>query len=148
MKFHEEKMKLSAISENADLKDNNNNALMSQFLNTKIKPRDPAEMDEKDESKDNILIPQHIIKVSSTTLSLTSLSHFPKDVKLGLSVISYVNMTQFALFKYDGINDLNRSCPAVSHIINRIVLSSKKTFFVRKSIPTVGAYASSAVSYL
>ena len=58
VKFHEEKMKLSAISENADLKDNNNNALMSQFLNTKIKPRDPAEMDEKDESKDIILMPQ------------------------------------------------------------------------------------------
>ena len=47
-----------------------------------------------------------------------------------------------------GIKDLKRSCPAVSHIINLIVLSSKKTFFVIKSIPTVGAYVSSVVSYL
>ena len=39
-KFHEEKMKLSSISENIDIKDNNNNTIMSQFLNTKLKPRD------------------------------------------------------------------------------------------------------------
>ena len=55
VKFHEEKMKLSSISENIDIKDNNNNILMSQFLNTKIKPRDPVYMDEKDENKDQII---------------------------------------------------------------------------------------------
>ena len=57
-KFHEEKMKLSSISENIDIKDKNNNAIMSQFLNTKLKPRDPDCMDEIDESKDNLIIPQ------------------------------------------------------------------------------------------
>ena len=57
VKFHEEKMKLSAISENIDIKDHNNNSLMSQFLNTKLKPRDPDYMDEKDESKDDIIKP-------------------------------------------------------------------------------------------
>ena len=57
-KFHEEKMKLSSISENIDMKDNNNNTIMSQFLNKKIGLRDPDEMDEKDEIKDNIIKPQ------------------------------------------------------------------------------------------
>ena len=57
-KFHEEKMKLSSISENIDIKDNNNNTIMSQFLNTKLKPRDPDYMDEIDESKDKLIFPQ------------------------------------------------------------------------------------------
>ena len=51
-------MKLSSISENIDIKDNNNNALMSQFLNQKLGTRDPDYMDENDESKDNIKILQ------------------------------------------------------------------------------------------
>ena len=55
VKFHEEKMKLSSISENVDIKDNTNNAIMSQFLNKKLKPRDPFYMDENDESKDQII---------------------------------------------------------------------------------------------
>ena len=62
VKFHEEKMKLSTISETIDIKDNNNNEIMSQFLNTKLKPRDPEYMDEKDESKDKIIIHQPIEK--------------------------------------------------------------------------------------
>ncbi len=38
---------------------------------------------------------------------------------------------------YEGINDLNLSCPAVSHNCNLTVLSSKYIVFERKSIPIV-----------
>ena len=55
VKFHEEKMKLSAMNSNDEVKNNINNNLMSQFLNQKIKPRDPSYMDEFDESKDIII---------------------------------------------------------------------------------------------
>ena len=56
IKFHEEKMKLAAINENPDIKDKNNNAIMSQFLNQKLTKRDPSYMDEHDENKDEIII--------------------------------------------------------------------------------------------
>ena len=55
VKFHEEKMKLSAMNSNIEVKNNINNNVMSQFLNQKIKPRDPSYMDEYDESKDIII---------------------------------------------------------------------------------------------
>lgn len=55
VKFHEEKMKLSAMNNNIEVKNNINNNVMSQFLNQKIKPRDPSYMDEYDESKDIII---------------------------------------------------------------------------------------------
>ena len=55
VKFHEEKMKLSAMNNNIEVKNNVNNNLMSQFLNQKIKPRDPSYMDEHDESQDIII---------------------------------------------------------------------------------------------
>ena len=55
IKFHEEKMKLSTINNNNEVKNNFNNDLMSQFLNQKIMPRDPTYMDEHDECKDNII---------------------------------------------------------------------------------------------
>ena len=51
-KFHEEKIKLLTINNDIDIKNNINYDLMSQFLNQKIKPRDPSYMDEHDESKD------------------------------------------------------------------------------------------------
>ena len=54
VKFHEEKMKLSTINSNIEIKNNLNNDLMSQFLNQKLKPRDPSYMDEHDQSKDII----------------------------------------------------------------------------------------------
>lgn len=38
---------------------------------------------------------------------------------------------------YDGIRDLNLSCPAVSHSCKRTVRSSKYMVFDRKSIPMV-----------
>ena len=53
VKFHEEKMKLS-INNDFEGKNNANNSIMSQYLNQKIKPRDPTYMDEYDESKDII----------------------------------------------------------------------------------------------
>ena len=55
-KFHEEKMKLSSINNNNEVKNSINNDIMSQFLNQKIKPRDPSYMDEHDDSKDIINI--------------------------------------------------------------------------------------------
>jgi DNA mismatch repair ATPase MutL len=57
--FHEEKMKLSSINNNIDVKNNLNNNLMSEFLNEKIKPRDPSAMDELDEYKDVIMPPSY-----------------------------------------------------------------------------------------
>ena len=53
IKFHEEKMKLS-INNDIDGKNSSNNGIMSQYLNQKIKPRDPSYMDKYDESKDVI----------------------------------------------------------------------------------------------
>jgi hypothetical protein len=38
---------------------------------------------------------------------------------------------------YDGINDLNLSCPAVSHSCNLTVLSSRYIVLDKKSIPIV-----------
>ncbi len=69
--------------------------------------------------------------------------------------MSNVKIIAFAFFIYVGIRLLNRSDPAVSHSISLIVLSSRNTFLVIKSIPTVGyiiiiitAILSSTVSYL
>ena len=64
VKFHEEKMKLSAMNNNIEVKNNINNNVMSQFLNQKIKPRDPSYMDEYDESKDIIIHQKDTLNLS------------------------------------------------------------------------------------
>ena len=64
VKFHEEKMKLSAMNSNIEIKNNINNNVMSQFLNQKIKPRDPSYMDEYDESKDIIIHQKDTLNLS------------------------------------------------------------------------------------
>ena len=64
VKFHEEKMKLSVMNNNIEVKNNINNNVMSQFLNQKIKPRDPSYMDEYDESKDIIIHQKDTLNLS------------------------------------------------------------------------------------
>ena len=64
VKFHEEKMKLSAMNSNIEVKNNINNNVMSQFLNQKIRPRDPSYMDEYDESKDIIIHQKNTLDLS------------------------------------------------------------------------------------
>ena len=64
VKFHEEKMKLSAMNNNIEVKNNINNNVTSQFLNQKIKPRDPSYMDEYDESKDIIIHQKDTLNLS------------------------------------------------------------------------------------
>ena len=68
-------MKLSSISENIDIKDNNNNALMSQFLNQKLGTRDPDYMDENDESKDKI-------KILEQNNDKEKLENYTKDITI------------------------------------------------------------------
>ena len=50
---------------------------------------------------------------------------------------------------YDGINDRNLSCPAVSQSCNRTPFeSSKCTVFDKKSMPIVAWYVASNLSYM
>ena len=50
---------------------------------------------------------------------------------------------------YDGINDRNLSCPAVSQSCNRMPFeSSKCTVFDKKSMPIVAWYVASNLSYM
>lgn len=49
---------------------------------------------------------------------------------------------------YEGISDLKRSCPAVSHNCSLTVLSSKYMVFDKKSIPIVAWYVLSKLSYM
>ena len=70
IKFHEEKMKLSSINDNIEMKNNLNNDLMSQFLNQKIKPRDPSFLDEHDEDKDTFIqIENHKEKIEAKQIN-------------------------------------------------------------------------------
>jgi len=54
-----------------------------------------------------------------------------------LLVISYTTTATDESRIYEGINDLNLSCPAVSHNCNLTVRSSKYIVFDKKSIPIV-----------
>ena len=85
---------------------------------------------------------------SSPRSAFTSEIHFVLFTKLALELTSYtITATELSLM-YDGINDLNLSCPAVSQSCNRTVRSSRYIVFDKKSIPIVAWYELSNLSYM
>lgn len=84
------------------------------------------------------LLPTTQINPSCPLVSLTKSHHLSIPSKLLQQLTSITMRQQSASRTYDGINDLNLYCPAVSQSCSRIVSPSICSVLVTKSMPTVG----------
>lgn len=84
------------------------------------------------------LFPTRNIRPSWPFVYLTKSIHLFKPSNVDLALKSKVTRQTSASLTYDGINDLNLYCPAVSQSCSLMVYPSTCNVFVTKSIPTVG----------
>ena len=86
----------------------------------------------------SILLPTKNSNPSCPLVSRTKSIHLSTPSKDSLELTSSTIKQQSESRTYDGMRDLKRYCPAVSHSCNLIVYPSTCMVLVRKSIPTVG----------
>ena len=96
----------------------------------------------------SVLFPTNATTTSPPLSAFTSEIHFALFAKLERELTSYTITATLESRMYDGINDRNRSCPAVSHNCRRTVRSSRYIVFDKKSIPIVAWYELSNLSYM
>ena len=94
------------------------------------------------------LLPTKISSTSSSLIAFASSIHLSTDLKPSTFVISQQTIATVASLIYEGINDLKRSYPAVSHRFKMMILSSTYIFYDMKSIPIVAQQLSSKLSQI